>query len=298
MKKIKERINYFGKVEEDAVIEYILTNSTDRKHEIYNKILRKPFDKMVSSILRKYNNYIGNYDIMDVEAYGLSHLIENMVKYRPFIIEYKDIDSIDDKWKKHKTFRYFFEEEITLKLEELNNNDDLLCEYRRIDSSAYSYCGTIVRNFFRDHSKNSRIEVITNVDLYGSGINFDEDINFSYEQEFYTEEDRTLIIFKGVIEELEKTMNDNVITDKLTNNEVTVGYAILDIFKNMDKLFTENTDLGEYDKKITNNFSKQKIFLILKEYTRMETKDIRLNMKPYMVIFEKLIIEWKLKTFN
>jgi hypothetical protein len=294
MKKTKEKVNYFGKVEEDAVIEYILTNSTDRKHQIYNKILRKPFNKMVSSILRKYNNYIGNYDIMDVEAYGLSHLIENMIKYRPFIVEYKEIDSVDDKWKKHKTFRYFFEDEIILKLEELNN--DPLYEYRRIDSSAYSYCGTIVRNFFRDHSKNSRIEVITNVDLYGSGINFDEDINFSYEQEFYEEEDRTLTIFNGVIDELEKIIYGNDIV--LTQNEIIVGHGILNILKNMDKLFTENTDLGEYDKKITNNFSKQKIFLILKEYTRMETKDIRLNMKPYMTIFENLTIKWKLNAFN
>lgn len=283
MKK-KEKNNYFGEIEENAVVEYIISDSSDERHRLYNKILRKPFNKMVSSILRKYNNHIGNYNIKDVEADGLSHLLMNMIKYRPYIIEYRDSENPESKWIRHKKYRFLFKEEMYKKLEELNN-DNTIYEYRDLCASAYSYCGTIVRNFFKDHSKNSRNEIVNNIDIESTDFKFDEDLTYSYEENYFDEFDPIMKIFNGIIDEIELIIENN---NELTKKEIIVGYGILELFKNWETLFKENTLEGEYDKKVSNNFNKSKIFFLLKEYTRMDLKEIRQNMKPYKIIYNFL----------
>lgn len=281
-RKPKNR-KYFGEVEEKAIIDYIITDSHEVKHDIYNNILRTPFKKMTSSILRTYNHHIGNYDIMEVEMDGLSHLIENMVKFRPYIIEYQSIDTENkEKWIKHRKFKYLQESEANNKLKELQElNDGFI--YRIFYATAYAYCGTIIRNFYKDHSKNSRNEIINNIYIENVDCNFDEDVRFSYEESYYEEEeDNSLKTFNTLINCIEKTIEED---DTLNNKEITVGNGIVEIFKNWEKLFLEHTDKGEYDKKITNNFAKNKILLYLKEITNMEMKEIRMSMKKYKELY-------------
>lgn len=280
-RKPKNR-KYFGEIEENAVIEYIRTSSYEKKHDIYNKVLKEPFKKMTSSILRTYNHHIGNYDIMEVELDGLSHLIENMTKFRPYIIEYKDIDSPDDsKWFKHRKFRFLDKEEADEKLNELKLQDDGFV-YRIFFATAYAYCGTIVRNFYKDHSKNSRNEIVVNQSLHSEDINFDENIKFSYEMDVFEETDPILKLFNNVIECIEVTL---MYDDSLTEQEVIVGNAIIEIFRNWEILFLEQTEIGEYDKKVTNNFTKNKILYYLKEITNMDMKEIRISMKKFRELY-------------
>ena len=49
----EEEINapYFTEREEQAVIDYINSNSLEEKNKIYNEILIEPFRKMIQSIL-------------------------------------------------------------------------------------------------------------------------------------------------------------------------------------------------------------------------------------------------------
>ena len=281
----KKKNLYFGEVEEKAVVRYIKTESSQERHDIYNNILREPFNKMVSSILRKYNNHIGNYDILNVEADGLTHLLENMVKFRPYIIEYKEINNDEGKWIRHKKYKFLDENEMYSMLDELNNNDDDKYEYRPLYASAYSYCGTIVRNYFKDHSKNSRKEILCNIELNSAGINFDEDENYAYYESFMENEDPVLLVFDNIIENLEEILDMN---DNLNKNEIIVGKAIVNILKNWEDLFKEQTENGVYDKAVSNNFTKSKIFLLLKEYTRMDIKEIRQSMKPYNPVYQFL----------
>lgn len=285
MKGKSKNKKYFGEVEEKALVDYIITTSTDEKHRIYNEILKVPFDKMVSSILRTYPNFIGNYDILDVEADGLSHLVENMVKFRPYIVEYRLKDMEDEKWTKHRKFRYIYEEELEEKLNELSSNEASLFEYRGFLAKAYSYCGAIVRNRFRDHSKDSRFETLTNIPLDGAGINFDEDEYFGYSENYFDDEDPVLLVFDNIIAEIDDIIENN---ENVTNNEKVVGFAIKELISNWEKLFLEFTNEGEYDKKISNSFNKNKILFLMKELTRMDIKDIRLNIKPYKNVYLKL----------
>lgn len=280
-RKPKER-KYFGTLQEEAVIKYIKTSSIQERHDIYNNILKEPFKKMTSSILRTYNHHIGNYDIMEVELDGLSHLIENMTKFRPYIIEYQDKNTTDPtKWFKHRKFRYLDKSDAESKLNELINENDCY-NYKIFFATAYAYCGTIVRNFYKDHSKNSRNEIIVNQSIYSEDFSFDEDINLSYELDITNEEDPILRLFNNLIECIETTLTYD---DSLTDNEIVVGNAIIEIFRNWEILFLEQTEIGEYDKKITNNFTKNKILYYLKEITNMDMKEIRNSMKKYKELY-------------
>ena len=163
MGKKKKKDLYFDSKEEEAVIQYALTNSKVKRNKIYNDILKEPFLKMVQSILRKYPIHVGYYSMEDVEAYALSHLVEQMVKYKRFIIERKKKESKEDKWNRlGDNYRFIYIEDAEEKLEKLNNIDDGYI-YRIFTSKAFSYCQTIVRNYFKDHGRITYNEKKTNL---------------------------------------------------------------------------------------------------------------------------------------
>ena len=245
MKKTEITTQYFAEREEQAVIDYINSDSLEEKNNIYNKILIEPFRKMIESILRRYPIHIGNYDMKEVESNALTHLIEHMVKFNP-----------------HKITK--------------SGNK----------TKAFSYCQTIIRNYYKDHSKKSYTEKKINLsfDDYVDEIN--ENIDYTYEIE--TENQH----------QLEKLINDVVIkienridTDPtIKKNEMLVGDAIANVLKNWQILFMEDSPEGNYDKRVTNKFAKNKILLYLKEQTGLTTKEIRIGIKPFKEIYfiEKL----------
>jgi hypothetical protein len=73
-------------------------------------------------------------------------------------------------------------------------------------------------------------------------------------------------------------------------NEIIVGEAVINIFKNWESLFLEESPSGKYNKKVTNKYAKNKILLFLKEQTGLSTKEIRTALKPFKEIYflEKL----------
>lgn len=234
---------YFGEREEKAFLEYIYCDNVEKRHRIYNEVLRKPFQKMVESILRKYPIHIGNYDIKEVEVNGLSHLIEHMVKFNP--------NKITKSGQKTK---------------------------------AFSYCQTIVRNYFKDHNRKSYNEKLTNLpwEDYSSEVMSKNE----YLYELHDEGNDLEKLIKIVTDK----MRERIQTDKsLKKNEIIVGQAIINILNYWHVLFLEDTPEGKYDKKITNNFQKNKILLFLKEQTDLNTKEIRMSMKPFkdMYFLEK-----------
>jgi hypothetical protein len=243
----EEEINtpYFTEREEQAVIDYINSNSLEEKNKIYNEILIEPFRKMIQSILRRYPIHIGNYNMNEVESNALTHLIEHMVKFNP--------DKITKSGNKTK---------------------------------AFSYCQTIIRNYYKDHSKKSYTEKKINLcfDDYVDEIN--ESGEYSYEIE--TENQHHLEKLIGdVVNKIEEKITNDTTTKK---NEIIVGDAIINILKNWHVLFMEDTPEGKYNKRVTNKFTKNKILLYLKEQTGLSTKEIRIGIKPFKEIyfFEKM----------
>lgn len=234
------RTPYFAEREEQAVLDYINSDSVEEKNQIYNEILIEPFRKMIQSILRRYPIHIGNYDMEEVEANALTHLIEHMVKFNP--------DKVTKSGAKTK---------------------------------AFSYCQTIIRNYYKDHSKKSYTEKKVNLsyDDYIDEIN--DGVEYSYEMEQDNQQQLELLI-QSVINKIEDRIDNDSIMKK---NEVIVGDAIANVLKNWHVLFMEDSPEGKYNKRVTNKFAKNKILLFLKEQTGLSTKEIRIAIKPFKEIY-------------
>lgn len=236
----KKKKNYFAEREEQAVVDYINTNSVEERHRIYNNILAEPFRKMVESIIRKYPTHIGNYDIHEVEANALSHLIEQMVKFNP--------NKITKSGQKAK---------------------------------AFSYCQTIVRNYYKDHSKRSYNEKKTNLSWEEHSSDVLERKEYLYEID---EDDKSDL--ETLIEIIVNKTRDRIDSDaSLKKNEIIVGEAIINVLSNWHVLFLEESPDGKINKKVTNKYQKNKILQLLKEQTRLNTKEIRMSMKPFKELY-------------
>jgi len=240
MKQNETNEPYFAEREEQAVLEYINTNSKSEKDRIYNEILIEPFRKMIESILRKYPIHIGNYDIHEVEENALTHLIEHMVKFDP--------NKIGKSGNKTK---------------------------------AFSYCQTIIRNYYKDHSKTSYKEKKTNLSFDDYADEIDEKFEYQYEMEVESQNRLDKLIVDVICEIENKIDND----PQIKKNEIIVGDAIINILKNWHVLFLEDTPDGKYNKRVTNKFAKNKILLFLKEQTNLSTKEIRIAIKPFKEIY-------------
>lgn len=277
MKDNEINVPYFAEKEEQAVFDYITSNSFEDKTRIYNNILIVPFRKMIQSILRRYPIHIGNYNMEEVEQNALTHLIDHMIQYRPFIIEYFDNGN---KWIRSKEFKYLYIEDANKKLDELNNKNNNY-QYRIFNAKAYSYCQTIIRNYYKDHSKRSYFEKKINLcyDDYSEEINESSEFSYEIENDIHSNLD---FLIKNVISKIEDKINNN---STMKKNEIIVGDAIINVLKNWHILFMEDTPEGKYNKKITNKFAKNKILFFLKEQTNLSTKEIRIAIKPFKELY-------------
>ena len=150
-----------------------------------------------------------------------------------------------------------------------------------VKTKAFSYCQTIIRNYYKDHSKKSYTEKKINLsfDDYVDEIN--ENIEYTYEMEVdnYNQLDK---LIKTVIDKIEDKINNDPL---MKRNEIIVGDAIVNVLKNWHVLFMEDTPEGKYNKRVTNKFAKNKILLFLKEQTLLSTKEIRIAIKPFKEIY-------------
>ncbi len=75
--------NYFDVREEQAVIKFLETDSLHEKNKIYNEYLRKPLDKMISSIIRRYKLYRKDMDFYEIHIDTHSFLMTKIDKFKP-----------------------------------------------------------------------------------------------------------------------------------------------------------------------------------------------------------------------
>jgi hypothetical protein len=75
--------NYFDVREELAVVRFLESTSYEEKNKIYNDFLRKPLDKMISSIIRRYKLYRKDMDFEEIHMDTHSFLITKIDKFKP-----------------------------------------------------------------------------------------------------------------------------------------------------------------------------------------------------------------------
>jgi predicted SprT family Zn-dependent metalloprotease len=143
---------------------------------------------------------------------------------------------------------------------------------------AYSYFGTICKNYLMG-------QIIKDQKDMNRKVSY-EDISLSLEQRpdmIYTI-DNDVLDMEVVIKKYLSDLKDYINNENLTENEVKLGYALVDLFENYESIFS-STD--------NNKFNKNIILLSLREMTNLSTKEIRNSMKKFKKLYT--VLQTKMK---
>lgn len=139
---------------------------------------------------------------------------------------------------------------------------------------AYSYFGTICKNYLMGTIQKDAKEINKKVPYEDISSSIDDNADYSYSM------DDVVIDFQDIIKKLTKSIEDILANEELNENEIKLGYALLDIFYNFEKIF----QIGD-----GNKFNKNLILLSLREMTSLSTKEIRISLKKYRKVYNEIL---------
>ena len=154
-RKRKERKGYFYETEEQAVMDYIMTQNAEDKNKIFNEYLYPAFTKMIESIIRRYNLYCTDEEFEQTFDDTFSYLMSKISHYKNVIYEYEEIEFIpeheesyeisEDQQKQFfKTANEFSPIYLTVNF---FDNERKYFKLKEKKMKAFSYCQTIVKNY-------------------------------------------------------------------------------------------------------------------------------------------------------
>jgi hypothetical protein len=138
---------------------------------------------------------------------------------------------------------------------------------------AYSYFGTICKNYLMGMIQKDQKEQNRSVSYEDISSRIEDRADLSYII------DEEIIDYKDVVNKLTTELEVFVEEQELNVNEKKLGYALIEVFSNFEKVF----QIGE-----GNKFNKNLILLSLREMTSLTTKEIRVAMKKYKKLYETL----------
>jgi len=219
--------NYFDVAEERAVKLFLLGDSWEEKNKIYNQYLRKPLDKMISSIIRRYKLYRKDMDFKEIHSDTHSFLMTKIEKFDP-----------------------------------------------TIDKKAYSYFGTICKNYLMGQIIKDQKETNRKISYEDISSSLEDDMRFSYMM------DDEHLDSSSIISLLTEELKSFIELENLNDNEKKLGFALIDLFENYNTIF-----IGANN----NKFNKNIVLLSLREMTNLTTKEIRISMRKYKKLYGAII---------
>jgi hypothetical protein len=143
------------------------------------------------------------------------------------------------------------------------------------NTKAYSYFGTICKNYLMGAIQKDTKEQNRQVSYDDISSDFEDSKDHSYVT------DEFVIDYSSVITKLTIDLENFIEKEKnLSDNERKLGYALLEIFSNFDKIF----QVGD-----GNKFNKNLILLSLREMTSLSTKEIRVSLKRYKKLYDGIL---------
>jgi hypothetical protein len=139
---------------------------------------------------------------------------------------------------------------------------------------AYSYFGTICKNYLMGAIQKDTKETNRQVSYDDISSDIEERSDLTYVMDEY------IIDYQDVIIKLTISLEEFIEKEDLTENEQKLGYALLEIFSNFDKIF----QVGD-----GNKFNKNLILLSLREMTSLSTKEIRISLKRYKKLYDGIL---------
>lgn len=278
-RKPKEKKGYFYETEENAILDYINTDDAAEKNNIFNETIYPALTKMVESIIRRYNLHVPDETFEDNFNDTISYLLTKINHYKPVIMVYVPTkgDEYDEK------FIPIDEQEFLLKNHCLSEEDpdfvkvqvfnkkeccDEMLYYKKETKKykAYSYCGTVVRNYlmYKCVQYNKRLEKnLAYDDVYDEISN-----NSSFSTDGLKKENLAEKLTNGIVDKIEEMVE----TGNLSEGEIKVGKCLISLFRDWE-------DILPYDG--SKKLQKSTILYFLRENTNMTTKEVRDNMKKF-----------------
>lgn len=136
---------------------------------------------------------------------------------------------------------------------------------------AYSYFGTICKNYLMGIIQKDTKEFNRNISYEDISTDIEDNTDFSYVI------DEVELDYLDVISKLIENLEITLQTKNLTENERKLGYSLIEIITNYDKIIT----IGDGDK-----FNKNLVLLYIREMTGLTTKDIRISLKYFKTIYK------------
>lgn len=147
---------------------------------------------------------------------------------------------------------------------------------------AYSYCGTIIKNYLLYKKTQYDKNLQRNTSYEDMADDIKESARYVNETSNFTEAAPDII--KQMAKEIKK-MTDNPDRYNLNANEIKVGLAMTDLFNNWEQILSDDG---------SNKLNKSSVLYFLREETMMDTPEIRNNMKKYKNVYKivkKLALE-------
>ena len=167
-----------------------------------------------------------------------------------------------------------------LEFEEIHNDtmSFLITKIHKFDHTknhkAYSYFGTICKNYLMGAIQKDTKEQNRQVSYDDISSDIEDRTDLSYVIDEY------IVDYRDVIIKLTISLEEFMENEDLTDNEQKLGYALLEIFNNFDRIF----QVGD-----GNKFNKNLILLSLREMTSLSTKEIRISLKKFRKMYDGIL---------
>ena len=143
------------------------------------------------------------------------------------------------------------------------------------NTKAYSYFGTICKNYLMGAIQKDTKETNRSISYDDISSDLEENLKHSYVI------DEDYVDYKDVVIKFIMKMEEFMESNELNENEQRLGYALIEVFSNFEKIF----QVGD-----GNKFNKNLILLSLREMTALSTKEIRISLKKFKKVYEGIII--------
>ena len=292
-RKPKERKGYFYEKEENAIVQYINEKNVEEKNRIFNTILYPALTKMIESIIRRYKLFVPDEDFEQNFNDTISYLLTKIDHFKPRITGYDLIEDEKELSKYH--FVTMSEEDLKSKLRDASEEDpDYVVVYFGFDDEdesninkkyykkethnykAYSYCGTVCKNYLMFKSTQYAKKKIRNTSYDDVFEDLSNNVKYSTNETSYAEIAEKLVV--NVAYEIER-MIENAEENLLNENEIKVGHALINLLRNWEEVLPDGG---------SNKLQKSSVLYFLREETMMSTKEIRDNMKKYKCVYKIL----------
>ena len=292
-RKPKERKGYFYEAEEMAIIQYIHEENIEEKNRIFNTVIYPALTKMIESIIRRYKLFVPDEDFEQNFNDTISYLLTKIHHFKPQITGYDLIEN-EREIAKHN-FVMMSEEDLKQKLRDASEEDpEYVVVYFGFDDDdesninkkyykkethnykAYSYCGTVCKNYLMFKSTQYAKKKMRNTSYDEIFEEICDSAKYSTEEINYTEVVEKLVT--DIADEIER-MTSNAELHLLNENEIKVGNALVDLLRNWEEVLPNGG---------SNKLQKSSVLYFLREETMMTTKEVRDNMKKYKCVYKLL----------